>query len=433
MKYSVLLLLSLTAYLLGLPPADAQANVTVSGFVFEKDSSRAIFEASISVVGGKANTVHSDSDGKFILIFGADIKSGSVVRIHVEKEGYQVYEKLLPISSTIPLDISLTPTGGIKSGHQPQPAAAEREMVSNLINSLCSRRVFYYPYDWEHRMLVHESLMEIRTETSELLKKLSSGSLALDPLKRLRREAGQAADDPAIFPPKALQNREVHQLSPEMISRIERFRRVSGAALSDLERTYRLDGHCNFDEEQPKTVQGLPQSPATTSSETSGTHQESSSTPDSAHVVPQNPAPNNEITTLMNHPPAPGSLSIDASMMSKLAEELKQFRGQSIELEVKRSEEAMRFADKLEQLMRDAGIRVSRKDVGLLGLSVPKNGFDFPPKGISITFGENRTADADAFGVALLKSRIVNKPITATRWSAPDKFLIYIRSPNDYN
>src|SRR5262249_41443706 len=107
-------LLSLTVILLG-SPGEAQMNVTVSGVVSAKDSGRNIGGARITVVGGRANDTVTDSDGAFVLTFAEDVKVGSAVRIHVEKQGFKPYEKLISVSPTIPLHISLEPIKSNKS------------------------------------------------------------------------------------------------------------------------------------------------------------------------------------------------------------------------------------------------------------------------------------------------------------------------------
>lgn len=109
MTYSMGVLLVML--LLNSTPVGAQSALTLSGVVFEMGSGRPVESAKVIVVGGKANSEVTDSEGSFVLTFNAEVKPGSTVRIRVEKQGYKPFDKLVPVSSTIPLRISLQPLG----------------------------------------------------------------------------------------------------------------------------------------------------------------------------------------------------------------------------------------------------------------------------------------------------------------------------------
>jgi hypothetical protein len=96
---------------MGSLPVAAQVASTLSGVVSEKDSGRPVQGARITVVGGKANTEVTDSEGSFVLTFAPEVKPGSTVRIHIEKQGYKPYDKLVPVSSAIALHILVQPVG----------------------------------------------------------------------------------------------------------------------------------------------------------------------------------------------------------------------------------------------------------------------------------------------------------------------------------
>jgi len=81
--------------------------LTMSGVVSDKQSHTPIEGATVTVVGNKANQESTDAEGSFILSFADGVREGEAVRIHVEKSGYRPYDKLVAVSSTIPLQVSL--------------------------------------------------------------------------------------------------------------------------------------------------------------------------------------------------------------------------------------------------------------------------------------------------------------------------------------
>src|SRR5271163_3609623 len=102
-------------------PISAQS--TVSGIISEQDSDRAIEGARVTVVGGITNDAVTDSEGTFVLKFAKDPQPGTTVRIHVEKQGYTTYDKLVSVSSAIPLRISLRPIANSRGARQPRNEA----------------------------------------------------------------------------------------------------------------------------------------------------------------------------------------------------------------------------------------------------------------------------------------------------------------------
>jgi hypothetical protein len=91
-------------------------NVTMSGFV--SDQSRHPVEgARITVAGSKAlSDATTDTGGSFILTFGPDAAEGSAVFIQVEKSGYRPYSQWVPISSSVPVKVSLMAVKAMPSG-----------------------------------------------------------------------------------------------------------------------------------------------------------------------------------------------------------------------------------------------------------------------------------------------------------------------------
>jgi hypothetical protein len=89
----------------------AQAKkLTMSGVVTDKESRKPIEGATVTVVGNKANQETTDGEGAFILTFVEGVQEGDPIRVRVEKTGYRIYEALKPVSSTIPLQVSLEAT-----------------------------------------------------------------------------------------------------------------------------------------------------------------------------------------------------------------------------------------------------------------------------------------------------------------------------------
>jgi hypothetical protein len=82
-------------------------NITMSGVVTDKQSHSSIQGATVTVVGGKANSANTDGEGLFILNFGPRAKEGEPIRIRIEKSGYQVYDATVALSSSIPLQVPL--------------------------------------------------------------------------------------------------------------------------------------------------------------------------------------------------------------------------------------------------------------------------------------------------------------------------------------
>src|SRR6266478_5688702 len=87
----------------------AQAkNMTMSGIVTDKQSRRPVEGARVTIIGNLANSdTTTDIDGSFIVNFAKGVEEGKSVPIRVEKFGYAPYEKLVAVSSTIPLQVPM--------------------------------------------------------------------------------------------------------------------------------------------------------------------------------------------------------------------------------------------------------------------------------------------------------------------------------------
>lgn len=88
---------------------DAQVKkLTMSGVVTDEKSHNPILGATVTAVGNEANSdTTTDGEGLFVLTFVRGVPEGSSVRIRVEKPGYKPYDRLVTVSSTVPLPVSL--------------------------------------------------------------------------------------------------------------------------------------------------------------------------------------------------------------------------------------------------------------------------------------------------------------------------------------
>lgn len=97
----------------------------MSGLVTDKGY-KPVQGAIVTVVGNKAKAdTTTDSEGAFVVSFAQGIEEGSTIRIHIEKFGYEPYEKLLAASSAIPLRVLLEPATHKPPNKPPSPAARE--------------------------------------------------------------------------------------------------------------------------------------------------------------------------------------------------------------------------------------------------------------------------------------------------------------------
>jgi hypothetical protein len=122
--------------LLALPSSSgAQAkNLTMSGIVTDRQSRRPIEGARVTVIGNLANSdTTTDIDGSFIVNFAKGVEEGSSVRIQVEKFGYAPYEKLVAVSSTIPLQVSMRAIKPLPSTPSLHVPIAKTDSFSTLV------------------------------------------------------------------------------------------------------------------------------------------------------------------------------------------------------------------------------------------------------------------------------------------------------------
>jgi hypothetical protein len=99
-------------------------NLTMSGIVTDKISSRPVEGAAVTIVGDKAKAgTTTDSEGAFVVNLAQGIEVGSTVRLRIEKAGYRPYDKLSPVSSEIPLRVALQPI----ISHAPKPGSGRQD------------------------------------------------------------------------------------------------------------------------------------------------------------------------------------------------------------------------------------------------------------------------------------------------------------------
>jgi len=106
----------------------------MSGVVTDKQSHTPIEGATVAIVGNKANQEATDAEGSFILSFAEGVREGEAVRIHVEKLGYRPYDKLVAVSSTIPLQVSLLAIKAVPPlARASRPPIAKADSFSTLV------------------------------------------------------------------------------------------------------------------------------------------------------------------------------------------------------------------------------------------------------------------------------------------------------------
>jgi hypothetical protein len=113
--FVVFLAASLTGY------AQQPKPLTMSGVVTDQRDHKPIQGASVTVIGNQANPDTTDNDGVFELSLPEALKE---VRIRIEKTGYKTYDKRVPVSSSIPLQISLEVIAPAKGNPVKPPAGA---------------------------------------------------------------------------------------------------------------------------------------------------------------------------------------------------------------------------------------------------------------------------------------------------------------------
>jgi hypothetical protein len=117
MKRLAKVVLVIVTSLLGICGAQG-TDLTMSGVVTDSESHKSVAGATVNVVGNRANPSLSDGDGSFILNFGSGTHEGDSVRIRVEKSGYEIFDRLVPVSSAIPLQVRME-----RLSHGPPKAA----------------------------------------------------------------------------------------------------------------------------------------------------------------------------------------------------------------------------------------------------------------------------------------------------------------------
>ncbi|HEX4001977.1 MAG TPA: carboxypeptidase-like regulatory domain-containing protein [Candidatus Acidoferrales bacterium] len=97
----------------------------MSGIVTDGQTRRPIGGADVTIAGDQATSnAVTDSAGAFILPLAEGITEGTAVRIRVAKHGYEILDSWKPVSSTIPLQLSLTPIRPSSTNSEPHHSTA---------------------------------------------------------------------------------------------------------------------------------------------------------------------------------------------------------------------------------------------------------------------------------------------------------------------
>jgi hypothetical protein len=112
-------------------------NSTVAGVVSDEHSREVIRGAAVSVVGNQTNPTTTDDDGVFVMMVPQGVDS---FRIRIEKSGYRIYEKLVPVPTSIPLRISLLPLVPEKKPTSPPPSPSKGPDDKNPPNAIAEEK-----------------------------------------------------------------------------------------------------------------------------------------------------------------------------------------------------------------------------------------------------------------------------------------------------
>jgi hypothetical protein len=104
--------------------------LTMSGAVSDQETRAQVVSARVTLAGGLASDASTDSKGAFLLTLSDTVRPGQVVRLRVEKNGYEVYDENVAVARGITLQIALTPEKWRKSG--PKDAAERRDELEKL-------------------------------------------------------------------------------------------------------------------------------------------------------------------------------------------------------------------------------------------------------------------------------------------------------------
>jgi uncharacterized protein DUF6650 len=113
--------------------------------------------------------------------------------------------------------------------------------VRAFLAFLEDRRVLFNPFHLEVEYQVKQSILEIRTECTQAIGKLSDNSPAIASLKGIRAACRRFLDEP-LTAGRHFHQRDFHgPESPEFFTALGEFRATVGALIANLAVLYKLD------------------------------------------------------------------------------------------------------------------------------------------------------------------------------------------------
>ena len=87
-----------------------QAVLTLPGVVTDSRTGAPVAGARVGLVGEQAaQDEWTDAKGNFILTLSSTVKSGQIVRLRVDKEGFETYDENVPVGGALPRQVHLVP------------------------------------------------------------------------------------------------------------------------------------------------------------------------------------------------------------------------------------------------------------------------------------------------------------------------------------
>jgi HEAT repeat protein len=122
-------------YILSISFQALSQNITITGYVYNRETGKPIPLVNVSTVGNNhLKDDQTDSEGLFVISLKRGINAGDLIRIRATKEGYEVYDERIVVSSLKPVNIQISPIPKITSTTREKMPA--ESMLSNYIKNL---------------------------------------------------------------------------------------------------------------------------------------------------------------------------------------------------------------------------------------------------------------------------------------------------------
>ena len=126
MKRAIILFIILSSFVSG--QQGPEDTITLTGVVQDAVSRLPIADAKVTLPGIQASHEdYTDSKGVFTLVLSKSVKAGTVVRLKVEKTGYEIYEEKLSAATPLARPIFLTPAS-LQKGKPSAKSTSSRKL-----------------------------------------------------------------------------------------------------------------------------------------------------------------------------------------------------------------------------------------------------------------------------------------------------------------